>query len=239
MLIDELNGNDSFAFYHEPGAVIEKQRSFSNITEDLAIGLEKKMNGSLSHIDKLQQFIQTTIYEWACKHQIEPEQLKALLIRWRNESFSKYYNIGQVWEGTQHILGCKMLEEIILFLVNELKANNYAGFRYRNEVQRTIQIIQANLEGTLTLSGIANQVGLSPNYIGRLFREEVGESFNEFTTRLRIEKAIELLKTTNLKIYEIADRVGIPSYRYFSALFREWTERTPKEFRKEGERWTN
>ncbi|MCR8631813.1 helix-turn-helix transcriptional regulator [Paenibacillus sp. N5-1-1-5] len=93
-------------------------------------------------------------------------------------------------------------------------------------------MIAQRLAEPITLTLISEEVGLSSFYLSRLFREEVGESFNEYITRLRIAKAISLLQTTSMKVYEVAEQVGIPSYRYFSVLFRNRTGVSPTDFKK-------
>ncbi|MFD0716649.1 response regulator [Paenibacillus sp. GCM10027626] len=103
---------------------------------------------------------------------------------------------------------------------------------YRKEVQHAMEWMASRLAEPLTLTSVAEEVGLSSFYFSRLFREESGESFNDYLTRLRIDQAIRLLQTTNLKVYEVAERVGIPSYRYFSVVFRGRTGVSPTEFKK-------
>lgn len=104
--------------------------------------------------------------------------------------------------------------------------------KIRKEVQRAQKMIETKLGEPITLTSIAEEVGLSSYYLSRLFREETGESFNDYVTRLRMEKAVHLLQTTQLKVYEVAEQVGIPSYRYFSQIFRNWTGVAPTDYKK-------
>ncbi|MBW7461275.1 AraC family transcriptional regulator, partial [Paenibacillus sepulcri] len=102
----------------------------------------------------------------------------------------------------------------------------------RKEVLLAMELMARDLAEPLTLTSVAAEVGLSSFYLSRLFKEETGEAFNDYLTRLRIDQAIRLLKTTTLKVYEVAERVGIPSYRYFSVVFRGITGVSPTEFKK-------
>jgi two-component system response regulator YesN len=104
--------------------------------------------------------------------------------------------------------------------------------KVRKEVQLAKQIVETKLGEPITLTSVAEEVGLSSYYLSRVFREENGESFNDYVTRLRMEKAVQLLQTTTLKVYEVAKLVGFPSYRYFSQLFRSWTGVAPKDYKK-------
>ena len=67
---------------------------------------------------------------------------------------------------------------------------------------------------------MAGAVHLSPSYMSSLFHAEVGQTFNDFLTGVRIEHAAHLLSTSNMKVYEVAQQVGIPNYRYFTSVFK-------------------
>ncbi|NOU64372.1 helix-turn-helix domain-containing protein [Paenibacillus sp. LMG 31461] len=84
----------------------------------------------------------------------------------------------------------------------------------------------------ITLSEIAGNVSLTPNYLSRLFRQETGKSFSDNLFDLRIERATELLKSSTLKIYQIGESVGYPNSRYFSEWFQKQMGMSPGEYRK-------
>lgn len=92
--------------------------------------------------------------------------------------------------------------------------------------------VKARLHDNITLRDVAEQFSFSPNYLGHLFKEETGKTFSEFLISLRMETACELLRTTSLKIYEIADRVGYRYLPYFSRQFKETYGMTPLEYRR-------
>ncbi|NQX70857.1 response regulator [Paenibacillus alba] len=117
-------------------------------------------------------------------------------------------------------------------LSNPQQAGTRDERKIRKEVKLAQQIIMSKLGDPITLTSVADEVGLSSYYLSRLFREESGESFNDYVTRLRMEKAVNLLQNTQLKVYEVAEQVGIPSYRYFSQLFRNWTGVAPTDYKK-------
>lgn len=78
-------------------------------------------------------------------------------------------------------------------------------------------------ENTISLQLLADTFYLNAAYICRAFKQECGENWVDFLTKLRMEKAIELLKTTDLKSYEIAEKVGFTDAKYFSICFKQYT----------------
>ena len=72
---------------------------------------------------------------------------------------------------------------------------------------------------------------MSQNYLSELFRKEMGEGFYDFLSKYRIKKAKEILLTTNLKVYEIAQMVGYNDSITFGRAFKKMTGTTPNNFR--------
>lgn len=83
----------------------------------------------------------------------------------------------------------------------------------------------------LSIDMIAKQFGFTPNYLSTLFKQKTGQTLNNFIIYTRVEIAKNLLLYTNLKIYEICDRVGIHDPNYFSDLFKRTVSVSPTVFR--------
>lgn len=83
----------------------------------------------------------------------------------------------------------------------------------------------------ISLNMVAASVNLSPNHFSTIFSQETGQTFIEFLTYVRMEKAKELLRSTSMKTAEIAYAVGYKDAHYFSYLFKKTQECTPREFR--------
>lgn len=93
--------------------------------------------------------------------------------------------------------------------------------------------IDANYaDPAMSLSQAAAHVLLSPTYFSAVFRREVGETFIDYLTHVRMRKAIELLRSTSLTASEIAYRIGYQNPRYFYSLFRKLVGQPPNEFRR-------
>ncbi|WNS44658.1 response regulator [Paenibacillus sp. MMS20-IR301] len=100
----------------------------------------------------------------------------------------------------------------------------------RNSIIKATQYIQQYYHQEITLRSISRLVHLSKNYFANLFRKEVGESFLEYLTRIRIEKAKTLL-TGELKAGDVGSLVGIQDPKYFSKVFKKITGVSPSEYR--------
>ena len=83
----------------------------------------------------------------------------------------------------------------------------------------------------LKLQDIADQFHLSVKYFCKIFKEETGETFVSYLTELRLKEAEKLLKTTELKTYEIAERTGFSDYHHFCKTFKKVTGKTPSDIR--------
>jgi YesN/AraC family two-component response regulator len=98
-------------------------------------------------------------------------------------------------------------------------------------IRRIKQLIAEQLEHNISLRSIAEQVYLSPKYVSELFKRETNENFVDYIIRCRLERAKTLLRTSQLKIYEIASLVGYSNTKHFMTLFRQETGMTPSEYR--------
>ncbi|MEF3306706.1 response regulator [Paenibacillus sp. GYB003] len=98
-------------------------------------------------------------------------------------------------------------------------------------VNRAIAYIRERLDGNLTLQEVAKFVHLTPNHFSDAFKKETGQSYIEFVTRERMQRAAHLLRTTPLKISEVAGAAGYEDIKYFSQQFKKHTGQTPSEYR--------
>lgn len=83
----------------------------------------------------------------------------------------------------------------------------------------------------ISLNTVAAKVNLSPNHFSSIFSQEIGQTFIEYLTHVRMERAKELLRSTSMRNTEIAQEVGYKDAHYFSYLFKKTVGCTPKEFR--------
>lgn len=101
-----------------------------------------------------------------------------------------------------------------------------------NTVQKIVNYVQENFcDSALSLKQISQQLGLHENYISKVFKEERGENLSAVIEKLRIEKAMALIRNTDLKIGDIAQQVGYTSDLSFRRAFKKITGVNPGEFR--------
>jgi two-component system response regulator YesN len=94
------------------------------------------------------------------------------------------------------------------------------------------RIIAERYHLPLTVEEIAKEVYLSPNYIRTIFKEKTGETILDHLTKIRINRAADLLKDKSLKVREVAHAVGYENVSYFCSIFQKHRGSTPNEFRK-------
>jgi two-component system, response regulator YesN len=126
------------------------------------------------------------------------------------------------------------LYEIILFLSEQfeiyMKAiGNSSGDSVLNDI---LHYINHNYGENLKLEAIAPLFGYNSSYLGKIFNKKVGESFNSYLDRVRIENSKKLLAEDKLKVYEIAEQVGYKNVDYFHKKFKKIVGESPAEYRK-------
>ncbi|BFH61327.1 response regulator [Paenibacillus azoreducens] len=100
------------------------------------------------------------------------------------------------------------------------------------QVRKAAEYIETHYsQEKISLQDICRHVLMSTSYFSLVFKQHTGETFVEYLTRVRMDKAKELLQHTALKLYEIAGKVGYGDPNYFSILFKKHAGMTPREYR--------
>ena len=98
-------------------------------------------------------------------------------------------------------------------------------------VARARVLIHEGYATGITLEEVAQKLCITADYLSQQFHREVGINYSAYVRALRIGKAKELLRTTDLRIYEVACRVGYPDAKYFSRVFKAETGCMPYAYR--------
>jgi two-component system response regulator YesN len=118
--------------------------------------------------------------------------------------------------------------------VDELRKHGWekaAEIDSKSPVAQAIEYIRSHYTETITLQQVADHVHVSKNYFSILFKQTTGQNFIDYLINLRIERAKELLMTTELKVYEVAEQSGFNDTKYFSKLFKKVTGVSPVDYR--------
>lgn len=98
-------------------------------------------------------------------------------------------------------------------------------------VRSCIEYIYVHINERITVDALAEQTGLSPSHLSRLFKQETGVSVSDYIREKKVEKAQELLQFSDFSLIEISNFLSFSSQSHFTQLFRELTGMTPKKYR--------
>ncbi|MCT2193688.1 response regulator [Paenibacillus sp. p3-SID1389] len=136
----------------------------------------------------------------------------------------------------RRMLDCSSTEQIIEFLMECVDRYMAVEARERMNQQRLLirkvaAFIDERVRDNWTVKQLGEQFNLNASYLSVLFKKEMGKTISEYVQETRIRQAKELLSDPNIKVYEVADRVGIQTSAYFTYLFKKLVGCTPQEFR--------
>jgi two-component system response regulator YesN len=151
--------------------------------------------------------------------------------------FREYHvNLIHNSSNSSEITNLYQADQIQAFLLDQLEylhQNQSTKESYSASTNYVIQYIEKNYNNQPSLGEVAEQLHSNSMYIGQKFKKETGKTFHDFLTECRIKHAKILLSTTNLKMFEITERIGVSNSQYFSKIFKEITGKTPNEYRNE------
>jgi two-component system response regulator YesN len=104
--------------------------------------------------------------------------------------------------------------------------------KYSYITQKTILFIHLHYGKDISIRDIASEINVVPNYLSNVFKKDTGVTVIEYLSNVRINKAEDLLKNTDLKIIDIGKSVGFLNSHYFPEIFRRKTGLAPSEYRK-------
>lgn len=175
-------------------------------------------------------------------HRFNPVEVKEWLlkiildIRMRLKSL-QHYQSSYASEVLHHdVMELTSLGELEGWLRSYmLQAVEWAGQVYQESKNREImecqRYVTVHWNERITLEDAARHLHLHPNYLSRLFKRETGENFVEFATRVKMDKARELLKLTDKTVEDISLLLGYDNKQYFTKLFKAHTGQLPSAFR--------
>lgn len=103
-----------------------------------------------------------------------------------------------------------------------------------DSMNKAVHFIKEHYAEDISIRDVADAISVSDSYIGRLFRKESGYTFNDYLTHYRVRQACRLLEDPQIKVYEVAEKVGYKSQQYFAVVFKKIVGKTPGEFKERG-----
>lgn len=143
----------------------------------------------------------------------------ALLQRILN--WQKHYNRLQDLQ----LVFVQFVSEAALYIAERRSEQSKGG------IEKIKKYIDHHYTENINLKSIAATFFMNPVYLGQLFRKTYGVYFNEYLLRLRVEDAKKILRQTDLRMYEVAERVGFQNADYFVSQFEKLEKLTPTDYR--------
>ena len=208
--------------------------------------LEKFLNNGAE--DEIDEFVDVYINE------LSEENLKSVLMRQYiiMDAYIVMMSFCEKFEGIEGEIQAQSeelknsmktiqtLEEIKNYIRMLLKKiigvrDTISGRRYSDIIEiAKDQIRKTYMSDEISLNTISAEVGMSPSYFSSIFSKEMGKTFVEYLTEIRMDRAKELLMCSSMKTSEIGYEVGYKDPHYFSYIFKKTQNCTPKEFRARG-----
>lgn len=169
------------------------------------------------------EFVRICLVEW----------MYAMSVRARRKGCTMVepmMNFKEISRRMEQLDSFDELRQEILCAIGALKEQEVA-LSLSDAVRLTTQIVRRHPEGSESLMEIARSIGCSYCYLSSQFKIEMGVGFSEFRNRLRIQKAMNMMKETERSIGEIAEMLGYSSPYYFSVAFKKITGVAPASWR--------
>lgn len=241
-----VTGFNQVNHYGDFGVVIESgtnqeqmEEDFENLEFSIKVGLKNDALLNIDKIyDKLSQQIQSHNEKDISYVRIQTSRILSVIYYLMlstdessaNKEISKdhYEDINKIRsipDAKQYIY---QILDAAMERVNGIQSDREDDFI--KNVERYISERISNSE--LNLTSTAEHFFLNPSYLSRLYKQKLGISFKEHIIKQRMEKAVELLRTTDLKVYEISDQVGIVDPNYFSLCFKKYMSMSVSEYKR-------
>ena len=110
-------------------------------------------------------------------------------------------------------------------------ARTYRGGLGPSRLRRVTELVHTKIEDELSINEMAESAGLSTAHFSQMFRRSTGESPHQFVLRQRVERAKEMLRTTGMRILDVAIACGFKTQQHFARVFRRMSGASPTEYR--------
>ncbi len=148
----------------------------------------------------------------------------------------KRENLPNEFELWENLVNCDSIEDLEYKIMSLVKAIFDANTSYNEQslskpIQYVVQFVNKHYMDTILLKDLSKKLYISENYLTTLFKKEMSLTFKKYLTKIRMEKAKDLLSDPSLKVRDVAKFVGYGNDDYFSKIFRQTTGLAPSDYR--------
>ncbi|MDQ1913758.1 response regulator [Paenibacillus sp. GD4] len=230
------------------GTVVESpggKQPLSGLEHSLSPDMERKLTLAIEGLDTagLQKHLQTIFHTGSDTPMFAFTFLTFRIILLFS-TIAKKFEIGDS-SLQRHLWNCQMavrdssskeqvfqqLEELAQLVMEEVRKTRFSQGQQLAEAVR--RYVDENFSYELSLSSLAEMFHINETYLSGLFKQNAGLTFSDYVLKLRMDKAVELMKEKRLKLTDIATIAGYSSSSYFSTAFKKYFGMSPKEYREE------
>ncbi|OLS40912.1 response regulator [Bacillus sp. MRMR6] len=233
------------SFYLEPGSIVEMKKQL-DITSNLfsvydeaaaemrELILKKEDARVIIFVEKWTSFLEEKQYP---PELVKDWVLKLLLdLRVKLQALQFFRSDHPIESIHNEVLEIQFLSELKMWLMDYFRTitsfvNQVYDQTRRKEIIDAFKYVSMNIEKKISLDEVSSYLYLNPSYFSRLFKKEVGETFVEYVTKMKINRAKELLEQTAESVGKICERLGYDNQSYFIKIFKNYVGVTPIEYR--------
>jgi len=218
------------------GGFMEFRGRDRNIAMKVKLGLA---NDAISIIDGIEKELLLNVY-------VSLEYLKLVAIEITFHIFKELENsiyndaVSDINFFTIYteLNGAETIQEIFMIIKEIINGfasyvNNQRGKLQKSITEEAVKYVAQNFsKENLSLKDISSHVHINPTYFSMIFKKEKGINFSEYLFEYRMHKAMEIIRNSDKKIYEVGEEVGYSNSQYFSVCFKKFTGMSPLEYRK-------
>lgn len=158
---------------------------------------------------------------------IDEEEIISTLVRLENELFFEYQEVRdkRFTKGDE-------IDSCMQSVVNHVGAEKIDKEKISEVIFQIMLYIKKHFREDLSLCRLAEEFHFNHTYLSKMFKKVLHMTITEYIKSVRLDKAKELLKETNMKIYEVSKFVGYTDYQYFCKIFKQMVKMTPSDYRR-------
>ncbi|QBE97760.1 putative response regulatory protein [Blautia producta] len=216
-----------------------KSKSVSNEYECMK-KLEELYQACRQTPGQIMEYLNEFLEQFQTDEIFEIEYIKNILIQaaimmthFYSQSLKNFSSVISVEDIIRELSGMPSIHEAFDWMRNfaqRLQEECNSRDNKSAQTRRILDYLNRNYSTHISLQDVADYMGISGAHVCRILKNDTGETFVSLLNKIRIMAAIRLLKSGEMKVYEIAEAVGFSNYAYFYQLFKKETGSSPKDY---------